>query len=319
MKRLIPAILLVASCAGTDPRVAELEHQLRDRDAEIAALRQQLGSNNLPREQAAAPRPPSSGQPASNVPEEETSRALEQALVRQGGSVLARGTVQVEPELSYVYSEPTKGFRRDTFGSAGTVRVGLPWDMQADLRVPVVIHDRLKQGGTSAGLGDISLGLTKSVVVERDYVPELLVFGNWQAPTGRSDAIPPTGSGAHAVQAGVTAVKRKDPVALYGSLSYTWNGRSSDFDYGDTLGGTLGVILAATPDTSILADVNLNSHFASRVGGQAITQSDRLIGTFELGAATVMGRDLLLNVTAGVGFTPAAPDFRLTVSLPKRF
>jgi hypothetical protein len=324
----LPVAWLLASCAGTDARVAELEGQLRDRDAEIAQLRQRLGStpgqNTMA--QADAPQPPSSApgastpkQAATNVPEEETSRALEQALVRQGGSVLPKGSVMVEPEVSYIYSEPDQGRRRDTWVSAATVRVGLPWDIEANVTVPYVLHDRQSGIGRTAGLGDINLGLTKPLVAERDYVPDLLVFGNWKSTTGRSDGALPTGTGANAYQAGLTAVKRQDPLVLFGSLSYTWNGRSGQVDYGNSLGGTLGTILAATPDTSVLVDVNLNSSFASRVGGQRIGTSDRLSGVFEVGTATVLGRDLLLNVTAGVGFTPSAPDFQLTVSVPKGF
>ena len=187
------------------------------------------------------------------------------------------------------------------------------------MTVPYVLSDQQSGVGRTAGLGDINLGLTKSLVAERDYVPELLVFGNWKSTTGRSDGDLPTGTGANAYQAGLTAVKRQDPLVLFGSLSYTWNGRSGQVEYGDTLGGQLGTILAATPDTSVLVDVDLNSNFASRFGGQRIGTSDRLIGVFEVGTATVLGRDWLLNVTAGVGFTPSAPDLQLTVSVPKRF
>ena len=332
MKRqglLLPVAWLLVSCAGTDSRVAELERQLRERDAEIAKLHQQLGAHLDPSTQEQANSRPQGPSPttgssaprqvASAVPEEETTRALEQALVREGGSVLAEGSVNIEPQVSYTYSEPNEGFRRDTLGSAVTLRVGLPWSMQAAVSVPYVIHDRLSGVGKTAGLGDINLGLTKSVIAEREFVPELLLFGNWRAPTGRSGGALPTGFGANAFQVGLSAVKRQDPIVLFGNLSYTWNGRSGQVEYGDTLGGTLGTILAATPDTSVLVDVNLNSSFASRVGGQRIGASDRLSGVFEVGTATVLGRDLLLNVTAGVGFTPSAPDFQLTVSVPKQF
>jgi hypothetical protein len=325
--------VLLASCAGTDSRLTELERQVRERDAEIADLRQRLGARlsaqATPSAQEHATVAPPAASPsaassvarpeASDIREEDIVRALELALVREGGSILARGAIQIEPEVSYTYSEPIQGFRRDTFASAATLRVGLPWEMQAAVRVPVVIHDRQSRVGRTAGLGDLGLTLTKLLVTEREYVPELLLSGTWQAPTGRSDGALQTGSGAHAFQAGLSAVKRQDPVALFGTLSYTWNGSSGQVDYGDTLGSKLGVILAATPDTSVLMDVSLNSHSVSRVDTRRIAETDRLSGVFEIGSATVLGRDLMLNITAGVGFTAAAPDFRLTVSLPKRF
>ena len=74
--------------------------------------------------------------------------------------------------------------------------------------------------------------------------------------------------------------------------------------------------MAATPDTSVFLDVDVNSTFADRVG---VIGSNRLVGVVETGAATVLSRATLLNITAGMGFTSAAPDFRLTVSLPTRF
>jgi hypothetical protein len=65
--------------------------------------------------------------------------------------------------------------------------------------------------------------------------------------------------------------------------------------------------------------VAFNSSSADRFNGQPVDATDRLAGLLELGTTTLIGRDKFLNVTAGVGFTRAAPKFVLTVSVPWRF
>lgn len=308
---------LLAACNTTaNRRVEELQHQLQQRDAEIATLRRQLG----PTAQQAAPAPPAPApeERPAGAEEEETSRALERALVRQSGRVIPRGAIEIEPEISYFYSEPN-GRRRDTFVSALTARFGLPWLSQVELRVPYVVYDRLADVETSSGLGDIQLALTKQVVAEREFVPALLVGVRWKSTSGRSGGILPTGTGADALQAFVTAVKAQDPVVLFGTLRYTTSFSSGETDFGDSVGGKLGAFLAATPDTSLQLDVDVESNFPSRFGEQEITGSDRLAGVVEIGVATIVARATLLNITTGIGFTSTAPDFRLTVSLPVRF
>jgi len=116
----------------------------------------------------------------------------------------------------------------------------------------------------------------------------------------------------------VTAVKRDDPLVLFGSAYYVWNVRSGDVDPGDAVGGILGLLMAATPDTSVLLDVDAASFFATRVGGERLGATDRLSAVIELGASTLVSRSLLLNVTAGIGITPSAPKFQLTVTVPLR-
>jgi hypothetical protein len=303
------AALIVSCAASRDRRIADLERQLQERDREIAELR---------RREDAAPAQP--GRPAeADQPEnggEDMSRALERALVRQGGMVLAPWVIQVEPEIAYTYSEPEDGGRRDTFVSSVTVRTGLPWALQADVYVPYVIYDRQSGVGSSSDLGDIQLAVTKRLVPEAEYVPELLLTGRWKTDTGKTGGDLPTGTGGHALQATLGAVKTKEPIVLFGFPSYTADLPSDDVDYGDTAGAKLGVLLAATPDTSLLLDVDVNSSFATRVGRFEIGDSDRLSGVVEIGLATVLSKDLFLNLTTGIGFTSAAPDFRLAASLP---
>jgi hypothetical protein len=81
----------------------------------------------------------------------------------------------------------------------------------------------------------------------------------------------------------------------------------------------VGAFLSVTPDTSLSLAVSANSYAADRFDTLRSATSDRLRGVVEIGSATTIGRNLFLNVTAGIGVTPAAPDFALTISVPYRF
>jgi uncharacterized protein len=248
-----------------------------------------------------------------------TRRALERALVRQSGMVLRPWTADVEPEADYAYREAS-ALRRDTLTTAMTLRLGLPWATQAEVRVPWVLLDRQSGAGTGSGLGDAELAVTKQLVARAagGSTPDLLLGMRWKTATGASRAPLAPGSGAHAVQAALTAVTRDDPLVLVGTLSYSWNLPSRGVDLGDAATVLLRVLLAATPNTSLLLGLDVTSTIATRVEGRPFPETARLGGTLDVGLSTVVGRDLLLNVTAGLGITPAAPPFQLAIALPLR-
>jgi hypothetical protein len=149
-------------------------------------------------------------------------------------------------------------------------------------------------------------------------VPDLLVAAQWKTRTGASGGDLPPGSGADALRASLTAVARDDPLVLLGSINYVWGFRSGDVAPGDAVGLVLRVLLAATPDTSLLIGIDAANSFARRVRGTAVPGTERLSTTLDIGLSTVVGRDQFVDVTVGVGVTPAAPAFQLAASLPFR-
>lgn len=309
--------------AGDDATVEELRRQLRERDEEIARLRKQVQDLRSAGSEVAPP----AGQAAKPVSaeEDEFSGALESALVRQGGRVLPRRTYEIEPEVSYFYDEPTTGRRRDTWIASLNARGGLGSGWQAEVRLPYVMRDRWTDVGNASGPGDIRLGLTKEVQRERLGRPAVLLFSEWRTKTGDIDRTPATGFGQHALQLGITLAKRQDPVVLFGSLSYTESFGSarladgSRYSSGDLAGVRVGAYLAATPNTSLYSGLSFRSSAGDTLNGAPVPETDRLFGTLELGATTVIGRGKFLNITGNLGVTSAAPRVGLTVSLPVRF
>jgi hypothetical protein len=219
--------------------------------------------------------------------------------------------------------------RVDTLEPALGLRVGLPWDLQADLRVPYSItREKTVIGGTAdrrsdSELGDIEIGLTKQILREGIRTPSLLASVTWIASTGDRGDDDRLGSGSDAIQGTLTAVKSQDPLVFVGSLSYSANledkGAGRTVDPGDQVGVNVSSILAVSPETSLSFGIELSFFGETDVGGQEIAGSDGLSGILELGLGTVLTPSTLLSITTGMGFTEDAPDFRFGVSLPIRF
>ncbi|HKQ27835.1 MAG TPA: hypothetical protein VJT77_04490, partial [Burkholderiales bacterium] len=170
----------------------------------------------------------------------------------------------------------------------------------------------------------IEIGLTKQLFTERGSRPSVLAALTWKSASGRND---PTqlspGSGFHQLQGGFTAVKRQDPLVFFGAWSYAATlARMRDgnkVDPGDSVGIKGGVLLAASPETSLRAAVDLSWFSRTKVGGIAIPGTDATVAVLELGFASLLNARTLFDLQFGIGLTPDAPDFRLRISLPIRF
>jgi uncharacterized coiled-coil protein SlyX len=316
---LFVGLMLGAHGALQAQTVEELKRAIAERDAVIRELQQRI--NVLQRRAA-----PVAAQvaPATAAPDdEELTRALERTLVQQGGLLLRAGAWELQPEASYAHWDRSRGPLRRLAGSALSARVGLPWESQFQLRVP---YQRVvSANGSRTALGDVELSLAKQFLREAPGRAGLIASLGWVARTGKDgfDGGTPTGAGFNVLQAGLTAVKRSDPLMLYGGISYAapLSRRISGDDVapGNTLGLRLGTILAASPETALNFGLNLGFARPTQLNGQAVADSDAVLGTLQLGVATILTRNLLLNVTGDIRIAGNAPNFRLTVSLPFRF
>jgi hypothetical protein len=189
-----------------------------------------------------------------------------------------------------------------------------------------VPYSFIQEEGTTAssskrrrsGLGDLQLGWTKQLLSERGWLPDLLTTITWKSKTGGGDI----GSGFHAIQTGLTAVKRRDPLAFFGSVAHSWNlarsQRGNDIDEGNTIGLRLGTLLATSPDTSLRIALEVSRSGRDELNGLKISGSNQMAALLEFGIATIVLPRTLLDVRAGIGLTSDSPDFRFGVSLPVR-
>jgi hypothetical protein len=304
--------LLLASHGTAWPQgVEEMQRIIRERDAEIEGLKRRI--EKLEQD---ASRP-------SDADDDDMNRALERALIQQGGMLLPLGAYELEPQASYAHWDKSRSTLRHETDMALSLRAGLPWDSQIQVRIPYV-HVSTSAGSETA-LGDVDLSLSRQFKREGGSLPSLVGSLGWHGRTGK-DALNggvPTGGGFDAVQVGVTALKRHDPLVYYGGLSYSSplsrNIGGTDVDPGDALGVRLGGILAARPDTSVNLGLNLAFVRATRLDGQRVPESDTVLGTLQVGFGTIVTRRVMLNLSADLRVTGEVPNFRLNAAIPIRF
>jgi hypothetical protein len=256
--------------------------------------------------------------------DEDSARALERILVTRGGLVLPAYTLQIEPQLLYSHTGSSRdATQRDIVMSALAFRIGLPFDSQAELRIPYVIHDETATDRTS-GLGDAQFALTKELLRETGKLPSLLVTARWTAPTGDVAAIsgqPSAGMGFHILEGQATAVKTQDPIAFFGTVSYAAPVVRRDshvaVEPGDLAAIKVGGLLAASPDTSL--GFAFTFAFAEAPAVKGVRTFDQTIGILEFSVGQILSRTLFLDVSVQVGITKDAPDLGLVISLPVRF
>jgi hypothetical protein len=274
-------------------------------------------------------------------------RALARTLVQEGVLLLPLGQAEIEPAFLYTRREfdaPTfvtqngntfvgeQKVRRNEFETSATLRVGLPFDSQVEVGIPYNVVDEdvsTTVGGvtqssnneTGNGFGDVSVGLAKTLLQEGGgWWPDLIGRVTWDADTGKTkDSGVFLGGGFNELSGSLSAVKRQDPIAFVGSVSYAKIFKNNDIEPGDELAFSIGTVLAASPETSLSFFFNQTFADDTKVDGNKINGSDQVAGTLSIGAATILGRNVLLSVTGDIGLTDDAPDYAIGASLPIRF
>lgn len=357
--RRVPLLLLLLSLAVA----GEAWGQTDARDALIEELRQRIEALEKRLDKPAPPPPaPSPAAPPSPAPaakpaptpsaseeqarEDEGARALERTLVREGGLVLPKGAIEVDPRFQYTYRGSaglriaTNGgvaqvvdqdVKRNDFEASLGMRIGLPGSFQAEVRLPYVwlretraTSSVLSESERASGWGDLELGLTKQLLVADRGRLGALGSLNWKPVTGHHELgrLSP-GSGFAQLQAALTAVKREDPLVFFGTTSYVriFEREQSgvDVDPGDAIGIKAGTLLAASPETSLRTAIDLSRVGRAHIAGSAVPGTDATVGILELGLSSLLTRRTLLDVNLGIGITPDAPDFRVRLAVPIRF
>lgn len=277
------------------------------------------------------------------VDEEEAERALERSLVVTGALLLPPGRIEVAPSVTYLRDEGDativlpEGIVADLDQNIDEViadlnlRMGLPFGTQLELGLPYrwrqvesvtrIDFSPVEASSDSAsGIGDLRVGFAAGLLRERAWRPDLIARLTWISATGSTrDEEVPLGSGFHQLRGSLTAVKRQDPLVFVGSLAYEHVFEDDDVRPGDSISPAATAFLAVSPETSLRFGVAQEFQRKTEVNGQRIDGSDRTAAVLELGASSLLGRGVLLDVTAGIGITEDAPDFVFGVSLPIQF
>ncbi|WP_254615674.1 transporter [Cupriavidus basilensis] len=208
---------------------------------------------------------------------------------------------------------------------------------------------------STTALGDISMGLYYQFLRESGAAPDVVGSIRVRAPTGRSpfgiklvSADPnnnnlniadqlPTGNGVWAVTAGLSLLKTYDPVVLFVNASYTYNIKRSvsdissvqgqvtpaDVKLGDTIGFGGGLALALNDRTSMSMAFNAAISSSTQVTTAGVTQtvigSRANVATMTFGFNHVITKGLSVSTAIGIGLTPDAPNYTVTLRFPYTF
>ncbi|MCG8694221.1 MAG: hypothetical protein MI806_23685 [Minwuiales bacterium] len=307
----------------------------------IPSASYRTAASEAPTEQAPPPVP---GE--FDVDEDAIDRALERTLVQEGALLLPFGKAQIEPSFGYTrrendapvfFTEGVSTFlaerdvRRDEFEVELELRIGLPWDAQFEVGLPynfvdqstvtrVVFSPRDEQNAFGSGLGDFRIGLAKALLREGLWWPDLVGRVTWDSDTGETfDDGVALGAGFNEIRGSLTAVKRQDPLAFVASFFYESSFEDDDVEPGDEVGFSVGAVLAASPSTSLRFFFDQQFSQEAEVDGDTVDGSDRTVGSLTIGASSVLGRGVLLDLAGVVGLTDDGPEYAVIVSLPIRF
>jgi hypothetical protein len=280
------------------------------------------------------------------VDEEAAERALDFTLVQEGALLLPFGRAEFTP--SFTYTRRTDDFpiilgppgaqvvaeqevRRNEFEFFASLLAGLPFDSQLELGLPYNLVDQSgvnqvlgteiqESSDTGHSLGDFSVGLAKTVLRERNWLPDVVLRVNWDTGTGeRTDNDVVLDGGFQELTGSISLTKRQDPLVFVGAALYEAAFEEDNIDPGDALGFSIGTFLGASPSTSLRLVLNQSFIDEFKVDGQSVDGSDRVQSILTLGASAILGRNVLLDGAVGVGLTDDSPDYAVSISLPIRF
>jgi hypothetical protein len=285
-----------------------------------------------------APAPPTAAAPAPGqfeVNPEAAERALERTLVATGNLLVPTGFAEIEPVISYVRREfPTQvlfNLNRNEITPILDARLGLPWESQIEVSLPwnfdeqQIIDNAVSPAQQTSdrwgnSVGDLSLGVAKTLVHENGWIPSLLGRVSWEAPTGpvRANGVPLNG-GENRLSFLLTALKRQDPLVFNFTGGYTRAFEANSINPGNQFTFQSGVFLATSPETTLRAVLAQNFVQDVSIHNITIPGSNTVQPIMTFGASTILGRGILVDLQAGLGLTNSAPKYQVVLSSTYRF
>lgn len=292
------------------------------------------------------------------VDEDAAERALERTLVQTGALLLPFGLAEIQPYVNYVrFENDGSALLRNAEGDVVTVastqnrrnnieagvfsRVGLPFGTQAELSIPATVINTSNVIGiinqetahTTYALGDVRVGLAKTLLRESDWLPDIVGRITWDTDTGKQQSFNTTSPGGLAVGTNglttsssfnelifsATALKRQDPLAFTSTISYRKSFKKDGIEPGDVYSLTLGATLAASPQTSLSMGIQQSLIGNTRIFNHSIPGTDAISSVLTFGASSIIGKSLFFSTMAGIGLTKQSPDYFISVAVPLRF
>lgn len=229
-----------------------------------------------------------------------------------------------------------------TITNTMSVDYGVRDNLTASVNLPIVskYSENPAFDGLSHSLGDIGIGARWQPFEVRRGQPMMTFTTNLRLPTGKSpfkiDANQDlaTGSGVPTLSAGMNVNHIVDPVALFGSLSFSMSGDAKDLaqirgtrilsrvEPGQSMSFGLGFAYALSYgiSTSISFQETIARGTKLRfTDGSVAKTKTQTSGVLNFGLGYRISPKTTINITAGIGLTNDSPDFSLGVSVPLSF
>jgi hypothetical protein len=365
-----PSAAVSSSSAPGDELVRELLARIAALEAKVEALEARSPAAASVEAANAAPANVSGGvitspaaEMAAAVPplqsdQEEQDRlisaAFQRTLIERGGLLLPPRTLDIDPALRYSNSSTDRividGFTilpvlvvgdivservQSTFTElSATARIGLPRNMQVDVRLPfayqkrnLVTAENAESAFSASDFGDLEIAFNKQLRHNTRGGPDLLGSLRWKTKTGDNPFDAETGqlivgTGYNALNASFTAVKVLDPAVFFGGLSYTYNDAIGtpfgEFQPGSSYGFDLGMAIALNLNTSLSFAYDQQSSHHSEIDGVPIPGSGLTTGIFSVSASYGLSDTRTVNFSVGLGVTEDSPDVLVNFSMPLR-
>ena len=201
--------------------------------------------------------------------------------------------------------------------------------------------------GTSYGIGDLVLGARYQPFVQKATGPTYTLTGSLSLPTGRSPyhqiigQNTSTGSGYASGTIGMNASQVFDPVALFGSLSFTaaksvsnlhqYNsadgsvltglrpGKSIGFGAGFTYALSYNVSTSVSFQETVTTSSHISIVDASNNALAPRATAMQVAAILNFGLGVRLNPKTTINLSAGIGMTVDSPDFSLGLNVPLTF
>jgi hypothetical protein len=260
--------------------------------------------------------------------------------------LLDPGVLEAEPGFRYAMNEDStpalftlndltfagETERNSTLLTADlALRIGLPWDSQFEIGLPyqwreletvnTVNFVPTSSSSLSGGaLGDIRLGLAKTLLHEGLWRPDLIGRITWDTDSGESaDNGVSLDGGFNELRGSLTAIKRQAPIVFVAGLAYEYSFEENLIKPGPIVSANFGSYIALSPETSLSLIFSGAYQDETERSGNEIDGSDRTFATFIVGGSTLLAKGILLNLSFDIGLTDDADDFAISLSLPIRF
>lgn len=254
------------------------------------------------------------------VDAEAAERALERSLVQTGGLLLRSGQLELEPGLRQGRQE-SDDRDVDTISADLALRWGLGLDSQLELGLP---YHSVREEATSSretssasGLGDVRIGLAKTLLREADGRPDLVARVTWDTRTGKDrDRI---SSGFDELRVSFTAIKRQDPMVFVGGLAYEHTLEHDNVQPGAAVMPSFGTFVALSPKTSMRFVLSQSFRDDNEVDGARQDGTDQTAATLTIGGSSLLDRGTLLDLAVDIGLTRDTDDYAVRIAFPIRF